>query len=135
MSVGTLLLVKWLHAGCAGVSITGFVARGVLRWAESPRLQTRFVRIAPHVVDTVLLASALWLMVAIAQYPFVHGWLTAKVIGLIAYIGLGTVALKRGRTRAVRAAAFFAALATFAYIVSVAVTHDPRGFLLWITPA
>ena len=57
------------------------------------------------------------------------------MIGLVAYIGLGTVALKRGRTRAGRAAAFFAALATFAYIVSVAVTRDPRGFLLWIASA
>ncbi len=97
--------------------------------AGSPLLQARFVRIAPHVVDTVLLASAGWLAWFLGQYPFVHGWLTAKVLGLVAYIVLGSIALKRGRTKAVRAAAFAAALAAVLYVVSVALTRDPLGFL------
>ena len=58
-----------------------------------------------------------------------NGWLTAKVLALIAYIILGSIALKRGSTKAIRALAWVAALATFGYIVSVALTHDPRGFL------
>ena len=123
--------VKWLHVGCVIVSITGFVARGALMFAGSPLLATRFVRVAPHVVDTLLLASALWLAWMIGQYPFVHGWLTAKVLGLLAYIVLGSIALKRGRTLRLRSAAFVAALATAAYIVSVALTRDPRGALVW----
>jgi uncharacterized membrane protein SirB2 len=92
-------------------------------------LQARSVRIAPHVVDTLLLASALWLAALIGQYPFVQGWLTAKVLGLVAYIALGTVALKRARSKPVRAAAFALALLAAAYIVSVALTRDPLGFL------
>jgi uncharacterized membrane protein SirB2 len=123
------LALKWLHIACAILSISGFTLRGILMLGESPLLATRFVRIAPHVVDTLLLASALWLAALIGQYPFVHGWLTAKVLGLIAYIVLGTVALKRGRGKAARAAAFAFALVTAAYIVSVALTRDPLGFL------
>lgn len=120
-------LAQSLHVGCAALSIAGFAARGALMLCGSPLLDTRFARVAPHVVDTVLLASALWLAWAIGQYPFVHGWVTAKVFALLAYIALGSLALRHGRTRAVRAAAFVAALAAAGYIVSVAWTRDPRG--------
>jgi uncharacterized membrane protein SirB2 len=82
------------------------------------------VRIAPHVVDTLLLASAVWLAWFLGQTPFVHGWITAKVFALFAYIVLGMVALKRGRTKGVRAGAFAAALASAGYIVWVALTRD-----------
>ena len=92
--------------------------------AGSPLLRTRFARIAPHVVDTVLLASAVWLAWFLGQVPFVHAWITAKVLALLVYIALGTIALKRGRTKAGRAAAFAGALAAAAYIVWVAFTRD-----------
>lgn len=134
MSGTAYLLAKSLHVGCAALSIAGFFARGVLMWRGSPVLEARFVRIAPHVVDTVLLLSALWLAWAIGQYPFVHGWVTAKVVALAAYIVLGSVALRRGRTKAARTAAFVAALAAAGYVVSVALTRDPRGLAAWIVP-
>jgi uncharacterized membrane protein SirB2 len=121
-------MLKAVHIACAIASISGFALRGILMLADSPLLAARFVRIAPHVVDTVLLASALWLAALIGQYPFVQGWLTAKVLALIAYIVLGTVALKRARSKAVRAAAFALALAAASYIVSVALTRHPLGF-------
>ena len=126
------LLAKNLHVACVIVSLGGFLARGLLMLAGSPVLGTRLMRVAPHVVDTLLLASAIWLAWLLRQYPFVHGWLTAKVLGLVAYIVLGAIALRRGRTQGIRVAAFVAASATAFYIVSVALTHDPRGFLLWL---
>jgi uncharacterized membrane protein SirB2 len=119
------LLVKQLHVVCVALSLAGFAARGALMLADSRLLQGRFVRIAPHVVDTVLLGSAAWLAWTLQQYPFVHGWLTAKVLGLIAYIALGIIALRRGKTRRVRAAAFAGALLAAAYIVAVALTRNP----------
>jgi uncharacterized membrane protein SirB2 len=122
--------IKLLHQLLAAVSIAGFVIRGLLMLADSPLLKTRPVRIAPHVVDTGLLAAALVLMFNIYQYPFVHGWLTAKVLGLLAYIVLGTLALRRGRTRRVRLAAFLAAIAVYAYIVAVAFTRSPWAGLV-----
>lgn len=118
------LALRALHIGCAVLSIAGFAARGALMLADSPLLQARFVRIAPHVVDTVLLASAVWLAWYLGQIPFVHAWITAKVLALLLYIGLGMFALRRGRTKRQRAAAFVAALASAAYIVAVALTRD-----------
>lgn len=91
-------------------------------------LTRRWVRVVPHAVDTVLLASAIALAVMIEQHPLVHGWLTAKVIGLIAYIVLGTLALKRGRTPAIRLTAFCGALLVFSYIVAVAITKSVMPF-------
>jgi len=125
--MSAFMWVKFVHVGSVVLSVAGFIARGTLMLRGSPLLQARFVRVAPHVVDTVLLASAVWLAWLMHQYPFVDGWITAKVLGLVAYIVLGTIALRRGPTLRVRAAAFAAALATVAYIVTVAFTHDPRG--------
>jgi len=132
MSLTAYLVAKSIHVGCVVISLAGFVLRGLLMLAGSPWLQARFVRIAPHVIDTLLLASALWLAWLLGQNPFVHAWLTAKVLGLLAYIGFGTVALRRGRTRAVRLGALLCAVISAAYVVAVALTRDPRGPLVWL---
>ncbi|KVW94310.1 SirB2 family protein [Thiobacillus denitrificans] len=121
-------LIKNLHLATIALSLALFVLRGVWMMADSPRLQARWVRIVPHLIDTLLLASGIGLAVLIQQYPLVHGWLTAKVLALIAYIVLGTLALKRGKTRGQRIAAWFTALLVFAYMVAVAITHDPFPF-------
>lgn len=118
------LAIKHLHITCAALSGSLFLLRGFWMLQGSPVLQRRWVRIAPHVIDTLLLTSALIMVFWSGQYPFVQNWLTAKVIALIAYIGLGTIALKRGKTRAVRVTAFIGALLVFSYIVGVAVTRQ-----------
>lgn len=132
MSPTAYLVAKSIHVGCVVISLAGFGARGALMLGGSRWLTARFVRIAPHVVDTLLLASALWLCWLLDQYPFVQSWLTAKVLGLIAYIALGTVALRRGRTKPARAVALAGALLSAAYVVGVALTRDPRGPLVWL---
>ena len=131
--MSTYLIAKYMHVSCVVLSLAGFTARGMLMLAESPLLEARSVRVLPHVVDTLLLVSAIWLAALVGQYPFVHGWLTAKVLGLLAYIVLGALALRRGRTLRRRAAAFAAAVACAAYVVAVALTRDPRGPLVWFT--
>lgn len=118
------LAIKHLHMTCAALSGSFFLVRGIWMLRDSALLKQRWVGIAPHVVDTVLLGSALTMVVWSGQYPFVQGWLTAKVLALVAYILLGAVALKRGRTKAVRTTAFIAALLVFAYIVKVALTRQ-----------
>ena len=122
-------LIKNLHLTTIALSLTLFVLRGAWMIAASPLLQARWVRIVPHVIDTLLLASGIGLAVLIQQYPLVHGWLTAKLLALILYIGLGTLALKRGKTRGQRVAAWIAALLVFAYMVAVAMAHDPFPFV------
>ena len=118
------LALKHLHITFAALSGGFFLVRGLWMLWDSPMLQRRWVKVVPHVVDTLLLASALSLVFWSGQYPFVQHWLTAKVLALLAYIMLGTVALKRGRTKSVRAFALLAALATFAYILAVAQTRQ-----------
>lgn len=120
----TYTLLLYLHVACVVLTGTGFALRGVWMMQASPALARRSVRVLPHVVDTVLLASAIALVVLTGQYPLEQGWLTAKVFGLIAYIVLGTIALKPGRRRAVRIAAFCGALLVFGYIVAVAITKS-----------
>lgn len=125
----TYVALKQLHIACVVLSYAGFVVRGVWMMRDSPLLAARWVRIAPHVNDTLLLATAIALAVMSGQYPLQQGWLTAKVIALVLYIALGMVALRPGRTRARRVAAWIAAQLVFLYIVAVAVTRNP-----WIVP-
>ncbi|MBK6385790.1 MAG: SirB2 family protein [Rhodoferax sp.] len=125
----TYLLVKHLHITCAVLSGSFFLLRGVWMLLESDALQRRWVKVVPHVVDTVLLTTALTMVFWSAQYPLVQPWLTAKVLALLAYIVLGTIALKRGQTKATRTAALVAALAVFAYIVLVALSRQVLPFL------
>lgn len=120
--------LRALHVTCAAASFAFFVLRGIWMMRAPHLLALGWVRVVPHAIDTILLASALALAFTLQQYPFVDGWLTAKVFGLIAYIVLGTIALKRGRTPRIRGAAFVGAIATFLYIASVAHTHRPWPF-------
>jgi uncharacterized membrane protein SirB2 len=121
--------LKNLHLATIALTLTLFVLRGAWMMADSPRLQARWVRIVPHVNDTLLLTSGISLAILMQQYPLVHGWLTAKFFALIAYIVLGTLALKRGKTKARRIAAWVAALLVFGYMAAVARAHDPVPFL------
>ena len=123
------LLLRKIHVACVVLSLSLFAVRGAWMVAGTLRDKGRWVRIVPHVIDTALLASAIGLAITIGQYPGTSGWLTAKVAGLLAYIVLGSIALKRGKTLRLRVAAFIGALAVFAYIVGVAVTRQPFPFL------
>ena len=125
MLAESYLLFKSIHIHAASISIFLFIGRGLWSFWRPQDLKYAWIRILPHVVDTVLLASAITLAILSSQYPVQDDWLTAKFIALILYIALGTIALKRGRARSTRMIAFFAAIATFAYIVSVAVTRSP----------
>jgi uncharacterized membrane protein SirB2 len=116
------LSLKHFHMGCAALSGTLFLLRGKWMLRASPMLQQKWVRIAPHIIDTLLLASAIGLAVWSHQYPGQQPWLTVKVVALLGYIVLGSIALKRGRTKGQRQAALVAALALFLYIGLVAVT-------------
>lgn len=131
-------VLRQVHIGSVLLSITLFLFRGLLMLTESRLAGSRVLRIVPPVVDTVLLTSALMLASAIRQYPFVNDWLTAKVLLLVPYVVLGSIALRRGRRPATRRIAFVAALLVVACIVSIARAHDPLGpFAAWAdaTPA
>jgi uncharacterized membrane protein SirB2 len=117
--------LKWVHVAAVIASGAGFVARAALMLAGSPLLAARFVRVAPHVIDTVLLAAAIAMAVMARLSPHAHPWLAAKIAGLLVYIVLGAMALKYGRTRRTRVLALAGAVLTFAYIVGTALQRDP----------
>ena len=118
-------LLKMIHIGSVVVSYTFFFVRGIWMMRDSPALQQRWVKVVPHIIDTILLTSAIALAITIQQFPLEHVWLTAKVIGLLCYIGLGMIALRFGKTRSVKISAWLAAQCVFAYIVLVAINKDP----------
>lgn len=120
-------MIKDVHVATVLISISVFLIRFYWMIIGSKLLTIKPVKIIPHVNDTILLISAIALAVNVEQYPFVDQWLTVKVIALLVYILLGTVALKRGRKKNIRIVAGFAAILTFAFIVSVAATRSPAG--------
>lgn len=119
------MIIKHFHMTVAAISIIGFIARATLTWARHPVMQRKWIRILPHVNDTLLLLAALTLAFMIGQYPFVHGWLTAKVLALVLYIGLGVIVIKQRGPAWFQGLAFVLAVLTFFYIGWVAVTHWP----------
>lgn len=122
--------VKQVHVYSVLLSFTLFLARGA--WVLSGRRLPRqlFLRTLPHAVDTVLLTSALWLTAIIQEFPFREPWLTTKVLLLIAYIVLGSLALKRAASRTGQVTAFVAASIVFVFLFSVARFRHPLGALL-----
>jgi len=118
-----MTLILQIHVASALISIAGFTVRGIGMLRESAWRRGRIARVLPHVVDTILLLTGLVMVVRWQIYPWQQPWLAAKLLGLVAYIALGTVALKRGRSKPIRAASGVAALVVFAYILAAAVTH------------
>lgn len=116
--------LRALHIASVQLTLILFLLRGFWMLIESPRLHARWVSVVPHVNDTVLLSAAIAMLVVGGLNPLEQPWLLAKIIGLLAYIGLGTLALKRGRTKATRIKAMIAALGMFGYIVAVAMTKQ-----------
>jgi uncharacterized membrane protein SirB2 len=119
--------IKQLHMSAAVLSIFFFVVRAYWSVTNSGLLQRKFVKIAPHVVDTVLLACGVILagmLGAAAMQP----WVLTKIVLLVLYIGVGTVAIKRGKTATTRGVAAVIAIGIFAYIIGVAIRHDPLSW-------
>ena len=121
--------VRLIHIACVGASGCLFALRGLLLQAGSPLGNHALLRFASYGIDTVLLSAAFVLMGILHAYPGVEPWLTVKLLLVLAYIVLGSLALKRGRTPAMRRACFLAALAVFLFIVGVARHHHPLGVL------
>lgn len=124
------LEIRWVHIAAVIASGSLFALRGLglhlfnARWPMNV-----WLRYLSYTIDTVLLTAALMLMTIVSQYPFVDGWLTAKVLLLVVYIVLGSYGLKYGRTKPIRITCTIVALMVYGYIITVARARDPLGFL------
>jgi uncharacterized membrane protein SirB2 len=123
------LTLRLLHVIFAAVTLSGFVVRGYWMIVDSDWLDRRTTRIAPRIVDTLFLATGIGMLITISLNPFSQPWLMAKFAGLMLYVLLGTVAIKRGSSRFVR----IAARATFAYIVGVGLTRSTMSWIAFLT--
>lgn len=128
----TYLWIKSLHTIAALATVSGFVLRGYWMMSLSDNLNRRVVRIIPHIIDTILFVAAIALVMMLQLNVFAQPWLLAKITGLVIYIVLGTVAIKRGPSRQIRVIAFVSALAVFAYILGVAMTKSPTSWLAYL---
>lgn len=121
------LQIKWVHVAAVLTSGGLFALRGIAMLAGARWYMAAPLRYLSYTIDTVLLTAAMMLATVLHQYPFVNGWLTTKVLLLVVYVMLGSLALKRGATHSARAWSFGAALVVYGFIISVARAHDPRG--------
>ena len=118
------MLVLTIHVLTVLISISGFIFRGYLLFSDSSMFREKWVKIVPHVNDTILLISAITLVYKTGFFPMEQPWLMAKLIGLIVYIGLGMVAFRFGKTRNQKMLAWVGAIIVFAYILGLAVTKQ-----------
>ena len=112
---------KHTHMTFVALSVLFFVVRFTLHLRQSPIMDKKFVKIAPHVIDTFLLLSGLILCFSIKQYPFVDPWMTEKIGAVVAYILLATIALKANRNKLFKVFAALGALGWVVYAAKLAV--------------
>lgn len=115
---------KHFHLLMVVLSVSFLLVRYAMSLKPAAILQSKFFKIAPHVIDTLLLISAVMLMLTLQQYPFVHAWLTEKLLAVLAYIALAVMAF-RGRTALIRWVCFLGALGWLGLALRVAMTKQP----------
>ena len=121
------IALRSLHVVCALLSVSGFALRGYWMLTDNPLRESRPARVLPHCIDTILLGSAIGMLVIWGVWPQQLGWVSAKICALLVYIVLGMVAFRFGRTRRIRGVAFTGALLAAAYIIATAYTHSALG--------
>lgn len=122
------LVLKNVHVSLAILSISGFLLRAYWMSQDSPKLKQRVVRVLPHVVDAAFLVSGIGLVLSLQLQLMQSPWLVAKLAALVAYVVLGSIALKRGRTLRIRLIVLVFAVLSFAYIVGVAISKSPASW-------
>lgn len=114
----------------AALSICGFVYRAILKIASPDKLNRKWLKVLPHINDTLLLISAIYLVITSQQYPEMFNWVSAKIVALLFYIIFGLLTLRFSKTVPGTVVSFIVALATFAYIVAVALTKQAWPLML-----
>jgi uncharacterized membrane protein SirB2 len=122
--------IRFVHILAISLSGSLFALRGLGILAGARWPQAFVVRYLSYTIDTVLLTAALMLVAILPAAMFANHWLTVKLVLVVVYVVLGVFALRRGRSRAIRATCYVAALLVFAAIVGIARMHHPLGWLL-----
>lgn len=122
--------IRLVHMATALATGILLLLRGLLLFAGLPRAaMAAALRYLGYTIDTILLTTALMLMTIIDQYPFVDGWLTVKVLLLVAYVVLALLVFHGDAGRRMRFGLWLTALGVYGFIYSVARAHHPAGLL------
>jgi uncharacterized membrane protein SirB2 len=122
--------IKAVHVAAVLVSGVLFLMRGLMVQSGHKALaMTAWIRYASYSVDTVLLTAALVLAAILPAALFANHWLALKIGLLVAYVVLGSLALKRAQSARARTAAFVAALVVYVTIIGIARAHHPLGWV------
>lgn len=121
--------LKILHITTVVITISLFVLRGIGLFLEAGFMRQKWVKIIPHVNDTVLLVSGVWLAIRIQQYPLVDHWLTAKLLALLIYIGFGLMVFRFASSHTQQFGYWVAAIVVFTYMIGVAIQHHPMSWV------
>jgi uncharacterized membrane protein SirB2 len=120
-------VLKSFHITLAYLTVIGFVVRGLWAILDSPMRRGKWVRVLPHLIDTALLGIGVVMVFSIGA-SFTDGWLAAKMLALLGYIGFGVLTM-RARARGLQVAGFLLALACVAYLFAVAFSRSPLPFV------
>jgi uncharacterized membrane protein SirB2 len=126
-------ILKLIHLSAAILSFAGFLLRSYWMMSESEMLRRSWVRILPHIIDTVFLLAGIGLIVILRLQLMANFWLLIKFAALLVYIILGMIALRRGRSRRTRISAFIFAVLTYAYIVGVALSKSAASWVTYLS--
>jgi len=122
-------LLKILHITTVAITTSLFIIRGIGLFRQADFMRQRWVKIVPHINDTVLLVSGIFLAIQIGQYPLVDAWLTAKLAALVLYIVLGLMVFRFARTRTQQLGYWLVAIAVLIYMIGVAIRHNPMSWM------
>ena len=125
------LIIKNIHMAFATLTIIGFLLRGYWRISGSSFYKSRAMKVLPHTVDALFLATGVWLIVMLNLNPMQHPWLLAKFVALFAYVGLGMIAFRFGRSQEIMLSAFVGAVASFTFVVGAAMAKSPLSWLAY----
>lgn len=123
-------MIKTLHITTVVISLSLFIGRGIWLYALKNDLTARWIKILPHVNDTVLLITGITLAIQLQQYPLVLSWLTVKIVCLLIYIGLGFSAMKWHRKTKIGLLNWLIAIVVFSFMISVALNRHPAGLFM-----
>ncbi|MBL4940882.1 MAG: SirB2 family protein [Colwellia sp.] len=122
-------MFKHLHITLAVLSISLFTLRFIWTLAQSTKLEAKWVKITPHVIDTLLLIIGIALMAKLYINPLEQLWLAEKLIALFAYIFTGYYTLKLARNRMMQVFGYLGAMCWVMLIVRLAMTRESLLFL------
>ncbi len=111
--------MKHLHLLFVAVVALSFIGRVILAEYRPEMLAQKWIKLSPHILASLLLLSGIVLVfqgdwLANGEY----GWIVAKLVLLVAFVGLGVMTLREQGQK--RWLAFGGALFVLYYIVKVA---------------